>query len=282
EPHMESALRQGLTEPERREVEGVVEEHHTFPGRASGTCTSLVTHSACRRLSPPCGTSCAASPIRSATSTSSSPVLSPPATAPPWAASARSPSSPASPPPPAPSASRSSTTTAISSASASSAASTASATTAPSPPSPSSRTSLQARPTASSSSPTSSTYRRATPRRTPACSPTPWSSSTSRNSPPSLPPPPPLPHRRRMSKADHRSRPVACNACIVMLSCFLFCTKKRREFNVIAVLMGDDIERGCNLVLFSVLVFVCIFHRYLAMSSCYHSFLFLPISLQYW
>nr|AYF58378.1 abscisic acid receptor 2 [Triticum aestivum] len=40
---MESALRQGLTEPERREVEGVVEEHHTFPGRASGTCTSLVT-----------------------------------------------------------------------------------------------------------------------------------------------------------------------------------------------------------------------------------------------
>ncbi|XBI26340.1 abscisic acid receptor PYL9-like [Triticum dicoccoides] len=43
EPHMESALRQGLTEPERREVEGVVEEHHTFPGRASGTCTSLVT-----------------------------------------------------------------------------------------------------------------------------------------------------------------------------------------------------------------------------------------------
>ncbi|VAH74890.1 unnamed protein product [Triticum turgidum subsp. durum] len=43
EPHMQSALRQGLTEPERREVEGVVEEHHTFPGRASGTCTSLVT-----------------------------------------------------------------------------------------------------------------------------------------------------------------------------------------------------------------------------------------------
>lgn len=40
---MESALRQGLTEPERRELEGVVEEHHTFPGRASGTCTSLVT-----------------------------------------------------------------------------------------------------------------------------------------------------------------------------------------------------------------------------------------------
>ena len=40
---MQSALRQGLTEPERREVEGVVEEHHTFPGRASGTCTSLVT-----------------------------------------------------------------------------------------------------------------------------------------------------------------------------------------------------------------------------------------------
>ncbi|KAE8772287.1 Abscisic acid receptor PYL2 [Hordeum vulgare] len=43
EHHMESALRQGLTEPERRELEGVVEEHHTFPGRASGTCTSLVT-----------------------------------------------------------------------------------------------------------------------------------------------------------------------------------------------------------------------------------------------
>ncbi|XP_037416597.1 abscisic acid receptor PYL9-like [Triticum dicoccoides] len=43
EPHMESALRQGLTEPERREVEGVVEEHHTFPGCTSGTCTSLVT-----------------------------------------------------------------------------------------------------------------------------------------------------------------------------------------------------------------------------------------------
>uniref|UniRef100_A0ACD5Z5S2 Uncharacterized protein n=1 Tax=Avena sativa TaxID=4498 RepID=A0ACD5Z5S2_AVESA len=43
EPHMESALREGLTEPERRELEGVVEEHHTFPGRAGGTCTSLVT-----------------------------------------------------------------------------------------------------------------------------------------------------------------------------------------------------------------------------------------------
>ncbi|KAK1616244.1 hypothetical protein QYE76_021761 [Lolium multiflorum] len=40
---MESALREGLTEPERRELEGVVEEHHTFPGRAGGTCTSLVT-----------------------------------------------------------------------------------------------------------------------------------------------------------------------------------------------------------------------------------------------
>jgi abscisic acid receptor (PYR/PYL family) len=43
EPHMESALREGLTEPERRELEGVVEEHHTFPGRAGWTCTSLVT-----------------------------------------------------------------------------------------------------------------------------------------------------------------------------------------------------------------------------------------------
>ena len=44
EPHMESALRQGgLSEPEQRELEGVVRAHHTFPGRAAGTCTSLVT-----------------------------------------------------------------------------------------------------------------------------------------------------------------------------------------------------------------------------------------------
>ncbi|RLN09975.1 uncharacterized protein C2845_PM11G01770 [Panicum miliaceum] len=43
EPHMESALRQGLSEPEQRELEGVVRAHHTFPGRAPGTCTSLVT-----------------------------------------------------------------------------------------------------------------------------------------------------------------------------------------------------------------------------------------------
>lgn len=40
---MESALRQGLSEPEHRELEGVVRSHHTFPGRAPGTCTSLVT-----------------------------------------------------------------------------------------------------------------------------------------------------------------------------------------------------------------------------------------------
>ncbi|CAN6237607.1 unnamed protein product [Urochloa humidicola] len=43
EPHMESALRQGLSESERRELESVVRSHHTFPGRAPGTCTSLVT-----------------------------------------------------------------------------------------------------------------------------------------------------------------------------------------------------------------------------------------------
>ena len=43
EPHMESALRQGLSEAEQRELEGVVRGHHTFPGRAAGTCTSLVT-----------------------------------------------------------------------------------------------------------------------------------------------------------------------------------------------------------------------------------------------
>ncbi|KAG2657185.1 abscisic acid receptor PYL9-like [Panicum virgatum] len=44
EPHMESALRQGgLSEAEQRELEGVVRAHHTFPGRAAGTCTSLVT-----------------------------------------------------------------------------------------------------------------------------------------------------------------------------------------------------------------------------------------------
>ncbi|OEL26125.1 Abscisic acid receptor PYL2 [Dichanthelium oligosanthes] len=43
EPHMESALRQGLSEPEQRELEGVVRAHHAFPGRAPGTCTSLVT-----------------------------------------------------------------------------------------------------------------------------------------------------------------------------------------------------------------------------------------------
>uniref|UniRef100_A0A0E0JXK3 Uncharacterized protein n=1 Tax=Oryza punctata TaxID=4537 RepID=A0A0E0JXK3_ORYPU len=41
---MESALREGVTEAERRELEGVVHAHHTFPGRAPGrTCTSLVT-----------------------------------------------------------------------------------------------------------------------------------------------------------------------------------------------------------------------------------------------
>jgi len=41
---MESALRQGgLSEAEQRELEGVVRAHHTFPGRAAGTCTSLVT-----------------------------------------------------------------------------------------------------------------------------------------------------------------------------------------------------------------------------------------------
>jgi len=44
EPHMESALRQGgLSEAEQRELEPVVRAHHTFPGRAPGTCTSLVT-----------------------------------------------------------------------------------------------------------------------------------------------------------------------------------------------------------------------------------------------
>ncbi|KAF8642494.1 hypothetical protein HU200_067169 [Digitaria exilis] len=43
EPHMETALRQGLSEPEQRELEPVVRAHHTFPGRAPGTCTSLVT-----------------------------------------------------------------------------------------------------------------------------------------------------------------------------------------------------------------------------------------------
>ncbi|KAG2649622.1 abscisic acid receptor PYL9-like [Panicum virgatum] len=43
EPHMESALRQGLSEAEQRELEGVVRAHHAFPGRAAGTCTSLVT-----------------------------------------------------------------------------------------------------------------------------------------------------------------------------------------------------------------------------------------------
>ncbi|CAL4889045.1 unnamed protein product [Urochloa decumbens] len=44
EPHMESALRQGgLSEAEQRELESVVRAHHTFPGRAPGTCTSLVT-----------------------------------------------------------------------------------------------------------------------------------------------------------------------------------------------------------------------------------------------
>ncbi|CAN6230918.1 unnamed protein product [Urochloa humidicola] len=43
EPHMESALRQGLSESEQRELEPVVRAHHTFPGRAPGTCTSLVT-----------------------------------------------------------------------------------------------------------------------------------------------------------------------------------------------------------------------------------------------
>jgi abscisic acid receptor PYR/PYL family len=43
EPHMESALRQGLSEAEQRELEGVGRAHHTFPGRAPGTCTSLVT-----------------------------------------------------------------------------------------------------------------------------------------------------------------------------------------------------------------------------------------------
>ncbi|KAK3152538.1 hypothetical protein QOZ80_2BG0160340 [Eleusine coracana subsp. coracana] len=43
EPHMESALGHGLSDPERRELEGVVRAHYTFPGRAAGTCTSLVT-----------------------------------------------------------------------------------------------------------------------------------------------------------------------------------------------------------------------------------------------
>ncbi|TVU33149.1 hypothetical protein EJB05_24935, partial [Eragrostis curvula] len=43
EAHMESALRQALSDPERRELEDVVRAHHTFPGRAPGTCTSLVT-----------------------------------------------------------------------------------------------------------------------------------------------------------------------------------------------------------------------------------------------
>ncbi|KAL6592268.1 hypothetical protein ACP70R_028662 [Stipagrostis hirtigluma subsp. patula] len=44
EPHMESALLQaGLSEAERLELEAVVRAHHTFPGRAPGTCTSLVT-----------------------------------------------------------------------------------------------------------------------------------------------------------------------------------------------------------------------------------------------
>ncbi|XP_062223689.1 abscisic acid receptor PYL9-like [Phragmites australis] len=43
EPHMESALRQGLSEQEQRELEGVVRAHHAFPGRTPGTCTSLVT-----------------------------------------------------------------------------------------------------------------------------------------------------------------------------------------------------------------------------------------------
>ncbi|TKW37152.1 hypothetical protein SEVIR_1G031000v4 [Setaria viridis] len=43
EPHMEGALRQGLSEAEQRELESVVRAHHTFPGRAPGTCTSLVT-----------------------------------------------------------------------------------------------------------------------------------------------------------------------------------------------------------------------------------------------
>ncbi|KAL6888216.1 hypothetical protein ACP4OV_009242 [Aristida adscensionis] len=41
---MERALREaGLSEAERRELEGVVRAHHTFPGRSPGTCTSLVT-----------------------------------------------------------------------------------------------------------------------------------------------------------------------------------------------------------------------------------------------
>uniref|UniRef100_A0A0D9VDY9 Abscisic acid receptor PYL2 n=1 Tax=Leersia perrieri TaxID=77586 RepID=A0A0D9VDY9_9ORYZ len=52
EPHMELALREGVTESELRELEPVVRAHHTFPGRspspsspspAKRTCTSLVT-----------------------------------------------------------------------------------------------------------------------------------------------------------------------------------------------------------------------------------------------
>jgi hypothetical protein len=63
---------------------------------------------------------------------------------------------------------------------------------------------------------------------------------------------------------------------------FLFLPKKREEFNVIAILMGDDIERECKLVFLFSVFYVYSIDRYLAMSSCYHSFLFLPISLQNW
>jgi hypothetical protein len=33
----------GVSEAEQRELESVVRAHHSFPGRAAGTCTSLVT-----------------------------------------------------------------------------------------------------------------------------------------------------------------------------------------------------------------------------------------------
>ncbi|KAL6602859.1 hypothetical protein ACP70R_043220 [Stipagrostis hirtigluma subsp. patula] len=49
EAHVERALRETLTEAEVRALEGMVREHHTFPGRSRGggggaaaTCTSLV------------------------------------------------------------------------------------------------------------------------------------------------------------------------------------------------------------------------------------------------
>ncbi|KAL5200612.1 hypothetical protein ABZP36_021815 [Zizania latifolia] len=44
EAHVERALREGLREEERAELEAAVMAHHRFPGRAAGaTCTSLVT-----------------------------------------------------------------------------------------------------------------------------------------------------------------------------------------------------------------------------------------------